>query len=354
MARRRRGGGPCGVLLVDKPAGPTSHDVVGWVRRRLATSAVGHCGTLDPAATGLLVVCVGSATKIAAYLTGADKAYRARVVLGTATTTADGEGEIVSRAPVPESVVERVELAAAGLLGRHLLPPPAFSSVHVAGERAHALARRGEAVQLEPRPMVVHRVAGVAVGPTPPAGGAGPWVDMDVVVSKGTYVRSLAMELGRRVGVPAHLGGLRRLASGSLGVDDDACLAPSAEPAAPGPGAPPTQDARMRWEIDPKGVLTAAAVRGALRDPATVLPFAPIALTETAEDAEVARRLNHGQAVPIAALARNPGPVEGERAAVTGPGGGVLVARIDRSGERPVLRPERMVVPLVPPTDTKP
>ncbi|MCA9698620.1 MAG: tRNA pseudouridine(55) synthase TruB [Myxococcales bacterium] len=212
MARRSKPSRHAGVLLVDKPLGPTSHDVVGWVRWALDERSVGHCGTLDPAASGLLVICVGEATKLVELLTGVDKSYRARFVLGRSTTTADAEGETLAEAPVAAGDVERAAAVLGELLGPLMLPPPAYSAVKLAGKRAHELARAGETLELAPRPMAVHSLEILARGPD--------WLDVELTVAKGTYVRSLAEELGRRLDLPVHLGGLRRLACGGLRVDD--------------------------------------------------------------------------------------------------------------------------------------
>src|SRR5688500_19003508 len=181
-----------GVLLVDKPAGPTSAEIVDWARWALKGPSVGHCGTLDPAATGLLVVCVGAATKLASVLTDADKAYAATFVLGRSTTTGDAEGETVAEADVSRDAIERAAITLAGMTGELSLVPPAFSAVKIEGKRAHELAREGEAVALAPRSMTVRSVDAIAV--------AGTSVSAELVVSKGTYVRSLAEELGRRIG----------------------------------------------------------------------------------------------------------------------------------------------------------
>lgn len=223
----------CGVLLVDKPAGVTSHDVVGWARRELSERAIGHCGTLDPAATGLLVLCVGPATKFVEQLSAADKSYRARFVLGEATDTADADGRVTARADASQLQDEALVHAVQGLVGPLELPPPAFSAVRVDGVRAHDLARKGEAPALADRPMEVFRVTDVvcvAAEPAPPD--ARPElkvIDATLRVRKGTYIRSLAVELGRRLGVPARLDGLRRTAVGAgaaeIEVEHLACVA---------------------------------------------------------------------------------------------------------------------------------
>lgn len=221
---------PSGVLLVDKPAGMTSHDVVARVRRRLGTRAVGHAGTLDPAATGLLVVLVEQATKLAPYLTAEDKAYVADIELGRATDTLDAEGQTVATAPVPEALAAELEAIARGLgsegwprlsraleeeRARTLQTPPVFSAIHVGGVRSHALARAGKASELEPRPVRLRsaRVLGAATV-------TAPTVQIALEVEKGFYVRSFARDLGERLGVPAHLARLRRTSSGPFRVED--------------------------------------------------------------------------------------------------------------------------------------
>jgi tRNA pseudouridine(55) synthase len=242
MARRERGGqgpGSFGILLIDKPAGPTSHDIVGWVRWALRERAVGHCGTLDPGATGLLVVCVGPATKLVEHLTGVDKRYLGRFVLGRATTTADADGETLAEAPLAPGDLDRASAQLDALLGPLELPPPAFSAVKIAGQRAHTLARAGEAPELPPRAMAVHELVQVARGDD--------WIEADLRVAKGTYVRSLAEELGRRLAIPAHLGALRRLACGDLSLEHP--LAVTGLVAERLPDRPGAEGLAPRWRV---------------------------------------------------------------------------------------------------------
>jgi tRNA pseudouridine55 synthase len=195
-----------GVLVVDKPAGPTSHDVVDRVRRALGTRRAGHTGTLDPFATGVLPVCVGRATRLARFLSAGEKEYVATVRLGFATTTDDPTGEPLG-APVPVRV-EPGALAAAlgGLVGSFDQIAPAFSAKHVGGRRLYELARRGEAVPRAATPVTVHAVTLVARGEDT--------VEIAVRCSAGTYVRALARDLGERLGTGAHLAALRRTRSG--------------------------------------------------------------------------------------------------------------------------------------------
>ncbi len=348
---------PWGVLLVDKPEGPTSHDVVGWIRWALGESQVGHCGTLDPAASGLLVICVGPATRLVPYLTGVDKAYRARFALGRSTTTEDREGTTLAYAEVSPRKRTSARTILAEMHGLLMLPPPAFSAVKIDGQRAHRLARRGQTVELPPRPMTILEVTDLEADPDPAA--SEPWLEATMTVSKGTYLRALAVELGRRVGVPAHLAALRRLSSGSLCLDDPrAVRGLTAEPLPdPRPGLPPKL--RLRWaavETAPGGAREAvkAALLAALIDPceALDLPIVPIA----ADDPRMSTltRLRHGQAVtvdaelaawlPHAPIRAGDGLPPAPRLVLRDAAGLVIVRR-EVTPEGEVLRPERVLAP---------
>jgi tRNA pseudouridine55 synthase len=197
-----------GVLVVDKPRGPTSHDVVDRVRRALRTRRVGHTGTLDPFATGVLPVCVGRATRLARYLSGGDKEYVASVRLGFATTTDDLSGEPLGPPVAVEIGRDALESALDGLVGSFDQVPPAFSAKHVGGRRLYELARRGEAVPRAAAPVTVHAVRLLAR--------EGDRVELAVRCSTGTYVRALARDLGERLGTGAHLTALRRTRSGAF------------------------------------------------------------------------------------------------------------------------------------------
>jgi len=204
--------GVAGVLLVDKPAGPTSHDIVSGVRRALGIRRVGHAGTLDPFATGLLLLCVGRATRLVRYLHLLDKRYLARLRLGAETSSHDPEGEVVSRSEGwRELGREELEAALAGFVGEIEQVPPAFSAVRVEGRRAHRVARAGGVVELEPRRV---RVASLGLTAFEP-----PEAEVEAVVGTGTYVRGLARDLGRRLGCGAHLVALRRTAVGPFAVE---------------------------------------------------------------------------------------------------------------------------------------
>lgn len=194
---------PNGILPVDKPEGPTSHDVVARARRALSTRRVGHTGTLDPFASGLLLLCIGPATRLAEYLVGMDKTYIAVIRLGSRTDTDDQTGAVLTaserwRALEPEAI----RSAAESFRGELLQVPPAYSAKKVAGERMYDRARRGEAVELPPVPVIVHRLSVLALDP--------PELTVEIECSSGTYIRAIARDLGEKLGVGAHLARLRR------------------------------------------------------------------------------------------------------------------------------------------------
>lgn len=200
-----------GVLRVDKPVGPTSHDVVSMARRALGVRRIGHTGTLDPFASGLLLLCVGPATRVAEYLTGMDKVYEATALLGVATDTEDREGEVISRSDGWRQVTRTsLEAALTDLTGELLQVPSRFSAKKVGGVAAHRLARRGQDVDLPPNRITVYSLDVVAFD--------APEVRLRVHCSSGTYVRSLARDLGAALGVGAHLTALRRTAVGRFTV----------------------------------------------------------------------------------------------------------------------------------------
>lgn len=219
-AAERRPPAPDGLLLVDKSAGRTSHDVVGKVRYLGATRKVGHAGTLDPMATGLLVLGIGRATRLLTFLVGCDKAYAATIRLGASTITDDAEGEITARTPVPELAGERLAAAVAGLTGAIEQVPSAVSAIKIAGERSYARVRAGEEVELAARPVTVSRF--VVLDRRPIVVDDVPMLDLDVEVevSSGTYVRALARDLGSTLGVGGHLTALRRTRVGRFSVAD--------------------------------------------------------------------------------------------------------------------------------------
>ena len=207
-----------GVVVVDKPPGMTSHDVVDEVRRRLETRKVGHGGTLDPDATGVLVCGLGRATRFLSYSQSAPKRYRAVAVFGVTTSTQDGSGEVIDERPVAASEADVAALLPA-FTGAVLQVPPMVSAVRHKGERLHVRARRGEEVERSPRE--VHVMALRLVGWRP---GERPEATLDVTCSGGTYVRTLVHDLGERLGCGAHLGSLRRTEAGGFTLADAAPL----------------------------------------------------------------------------------------------------------------------------------
>ena len=200
-----------GALLVDKPAGVTSHDVVAIVRRTLGTKSVGHTGTLDPFATGLLVVLVGKATRLARFLDGFEKEYEATIRLGQGSDTDDSTGTLGSRVASRESSEAEVRAALDGFVGTQQQLPPAYSAKKVDGQRAYARARKGEEVVLKPVEVTIHAAELLRY--------AWPDAEIRVRVSTGTYVRSLARDLGAKLGVPAHCAALRRTGIGRFRVE---------------------------------------------------------------------------------------------------------------------------------------
>lgn len=214
-----RSGPQDGLVVVDKPAGWTSHDVVARVRRLAGTRKIGHAGTLDPMATGVLVLGVNRATRLLTYLMGAGKAYTATIRLGLSTVTDDAEGEILDRTGAAEVTEAAVRAHVLSLTGALMQVPSSVSAVKVDGRRAYARIRSGEQVDLQARPVTVSRfeVGALRRGLQHDL----PVLDVDVEVdcSSGTYVRALARDLGRSLGVGGHLIALRRTRVGPYGVD---------------------------------------------------------------------------------------------------------------------------------------
>jgi tRNA pseudouridine55 synthase len=199
-----------GVLLIDKPGAHTSHDVVARLRGILKMKRIGHAGTLDPMATGLLVVLVGKATRLSQYLMSVEKEYSGTIELGKVTNTQDAEGEVLTSLPVPLLSEAEVRQSLAGFLGDQYQIPPMFSAIKIAGKPLYKSARAGEEVEREPRFI---RVINYEL-----TRWAAPEIDFRVLCTKGTYVRTLAHDLGQRLGCGAHLKALRRISSGSLNV----------------------------------------------------------------------------------------------------------------------------------------
>lgn len=317
--RRRKPGEPdrAGVLLVDKHHGPTSHDVVQAVRRASGQSRVGHTGTLDPAATGVLVVCLGRATKLVPFLQSGTKTYAARMVLGVETDSQDAQGEVVARVAAGHVDERAFCEALTRFQGDIDQIPPMVSALKVDGQRLHELARRGESVDRDARRVTVHDLVLDAYGPGDDPDH--PEATFLVTCSAGTYVRTLAHDVGAALGVGGSLVGLRRVANGPFTVDESHTVEQVAEAAEAG---------RFdRLLLDP----LAAVGR--------VLP------TIVVDDPELVTRLTHGAKLPATWL----GPVRdgGDTGPVAVRSGDHLVGVYAGSGpearaELVWLRPEDM------------
>lgn len=254
-----------GILNVKKPAGWTSHDVVAKVRGLLRDSKVGHAGTLDPAATGVLPILVNRGTRIAEYLLEWDKEYRAVLRLGQTTDTQDATGTVLATRPLDGLTEARIREAVAGFRGRITQLPPMYSAVKVAGERLYKSARAGKTVEREPRTVEVHAIDVLAI--------AGPDVTLRVRCSKGTYVRTLCADIGEALGVGGHLWSLERTRVGPLAVEQALTL----------------EDVGARL------------LAGRLSDDLLSLDAALGMLPALVVDGQTAGRVRHGSAVPAGA-----------------------------------------------------
>jgi len=267
MSRRPPADVPPGLLMVDKAGGMTSHDVVARARRVLSVRKVGHAGTLDPMATGLLVLGVGAATRLLGYVGGHDKTYAATIRLGQSTVTDDREGDVLASSSTASVDDEAVRAALAAQTGPLQQVPSAVSAVKVEGRRSYDRVRAGEAVELTPRSVTVHRLDVHRISRPDPDR-----IDVDVTVActAGTYIRAIARDAGAALGVGGHLTALRRTASGPFTVD---CAAPVDEAGA----------ALVAGGGDGFLPLTQAAT--------TVFPARPVSAAE-------ARALSYGQRIP--------------------------------------------------------
>ena len=293
MSRDARGNAPSGLIVVDKPGGLTSHDVVARIRRLAGTRRVGHAGTLDPMATGVLVVGVEKATRLLGHLTLTEKQYDATIRLGQSTSTDDAEGEITGTAPATGLTPETINKAIAELTGEIQQVPPAVSAIKVDGQRAFKLTRAGAAPELKPRPVTVYEFTVTAIRPA----GDGDLTDVDATVrcSSGTYIRALARDLGNSLGTGGHLTALRRTRVGGYGLDTAKTLDQLAE----------------RFEVVP--LARAAAAAFARRD----------------LSADEARRVAHGGRLPAGPPgAGTPGPT-----AAFAPDGSLVALLAEQDGQ---------------------
>lgn len=289
-----------GLVVVDKPGGMTSHDVVARVRRLARLRRVGHAGTLDPMATGVLVLGLGRATRLLSYVSGAGKGYAATIRLGCRTVTDDAEGEVVARVPAGAVTDPAVRAGLAALTGELEQVPSAVSAVKVAGRRAYQRVRAGERVDLPPRPVVVSRLEVLAIRRDQPDLVD---VDVDLACSSGTYVRAIARDLGEALGVGGHLTALRRTFVDGFPLAEAATL--------------------EQLELLAPALVTVPLAEAARR----VLPHREAS-------AEQARVLSHGGRLPPVG---NPGPY-----AVFAPTGEVIAIVAERDGQ---ARPEVVLAP---------
>jgi tRNA pseudouridine55 synthase len=287
-----------GLVIVDKPGGMTSHDVVARIRRLAGTRKVGHAGTLDPMATGVLVVGVEKATRLLGYLTLTEKEYAATVRLGQSTSTDDAEGEVTGGASAVDVSVETVAKAAAGLTGEIEQVPPAVSAIKVDGQRAYRLTRAGAAPELKARPVTVYEFTITGTSRD------GDLLDVEATVrcSSGTYIRALARDLGAALGTGGHLTRLRRTRVGGYRIEDARTL----------------EQLAGRFEVLPLAQAAAAA-------------FPSRTLT-----ADEARRLAHGGRLAAATPAA--APVAAGPAAAYAPDGTLIALVTEEAGQaRPLV-----------------
>jgi tRNA pseudouridine55 synthase len=300
-----------GVLLVDKPAGPTSHDVVHRVRRALGTKDAGHTGTLDPAATGLLAICLGDALKLQRWLADGDKCYLATIAFGASTTTEDAEGTVLARGDPSGLTEAALRAALPALTGEIDQVPPMYSAVRIDGRRLHEAARAGETVERAPRRVTVNALELGEVGPVDADGLRR--VHLAVRCGKGTFVRTLAADLGRSLGVPAHLCALRRTVAGPFRIDD----------------ALPLEALERLAQAD------RAALLARIVPPAEAVAFFPLLLV----DANGAIALSRGRQLTL------PEEADGLRR-VVGPDGALVAVGEVKDGR---LRPVRVITaPVLP------
>ena len=215
-----------GILNINKPVGMTSHDVVARVRKLLKQRRVGHTGTLDPLASGVLPICIGQGTRVAEYLSESGKAYLADIVFGTVTDTYDAEGTILRTTDTTNLTLPQIEEALPQFLGEQMQVPPRYSAIKLQGQPAYKRARAGEEIALEPRPVIISRLDIHAWQPLQPRR-----LTLAVECSKGTYIRSLAYDLGERLGYGAHLAALIRTRSGPFSLSESITLEQLAEAA---------------------------------------------------------------------------------------------------------------------------
>jgi len=282
----------CGILNIDKPKGLTSHDVVAQVRRLSGQRRVGHSGTLDPLATGVLLLCLGQATRVSEYLVASEKTYRAGIRLGVSTDTYDSEGQVIQQAEWEHVTRDQVAKALQGMLGPLQQTPPMYSAIKHQGTPLYRLARRGETVERRPRQVMIHAADLLEWN--------APHLEVRIRCSKGTYIRSLAHDLGQQLGCGAHLTSLTRLAVGRFQLE-------------------------KAFTLDQ---VQAAAEKGELRSLLLPMDAALQSLPSATVDADLAARIRFGQRIQL------PGaPQGGLLRAYTTDGALLALLRSHRQGE---------------------
>lgn len=283
MGKRKNGPQRHGLLLVDKHEGCTSHDIVSQARRILRQKKIGHCGTLDPAATGLLLLTVGHATRLTRFLIRAPKVYEGAARLGVTTDTYDLQGEVQDEKPVDDVAEEQIHAAMEEFLGKHLHTPPIYSAKKVGGEKLYEIARRGEEVEVEPKEVTIYDFHATESW--------SPGEDLRFVLgcSSGTYARSIVHELGAKLGCGATLAALRRTKIGTFRIDGAETVA--------------ELKARMDSEVEAGKEPREADLGGAW------IPFdtIPLPFDEVVTDARQEKRIRHGQTVLVRNLAGREG-----------------------------------------------
>jgi tRNA pseudouridine55 synthase len=279
-----------GILNINKEVGMTSHDVVNRVRRLLKQKRVGHAGTLDPAASGVLPICVGQGTRVAEYLSESGKVYQAEIVFGIVTDTYDAEGTIIRQTDTSDLTLEMIEQALPAFLGPQMQLPPRYSAIKIQGQAAYKRVRAGEEVTLEPRPVEIYSLHVVAWREQPPR------LTLAIECSKGTYIRSLAYDLGERLGYGAYLAALLRTRSGPFSLENSATL----------------------------DQLAAASERGSIDDYLFPIDYALQHLPALHLDAATTERVLHGNAFHHPTPPSTPAQPGTDLARVYAPGGHLL------------------------------
>ena len=294
-----------GILNVNKPSGPTSHDVVARIRKAARIKRVGHAGTLDPIATGVLIICLGNATRIVEYLMDWRKCYRATAVYGAETATEDATGEIIREADCSHLTRESLEAVLPRFVGEILQTPPMVSAVHHEGKRLYELARAGKVVERAPRPVEIYSLSLVDFTPD-----TRPSATLDVECSKGTYIRTLCADIGKTLDCGAYMSALTRTAVGRLKVEDALSLE--------------------------------AIEEGPIEDFLISIDEALADMPEVHISEEDEHRIANGVMLPVEALSRAELPQIGNPVRIKSPSGLVAIGRLCLVRGRVMLKPDKV------------